>query len=43
MVCGVENESPQDVPQWHRAYFELKAILVSDSRENWVHLFNEVE
>ena len=28
-IVGVQNEPPQDVPQWYADYFELKAIPAS--------------
>lgn len=32
-MCGAQNESSQGAPQWRADYFELKAIIVSGSRE----------
>ena len=30
---GVQNKSPQDLPQWYADYFELKATLATGSKE----------
>ena len=40
---GVQNEPPQDMPQWCTDYLELKATLASGSRGASAAPFNYLE
>lgn len=40
---GFRNEPPQDVPQWHAGYFDLKATDPAGSRETLLPCFNVLE
>lgn len=39
---GFWNEPPQDVPQWHAGYFDLKATDPASSRETLPPPFNSL-
>lgn len=36
---GVQNELPQDIPQWYANYFELKAVETRGLKKNFYPLF----